>query len=277
MLLLSSLINFAAAFASTAVPAPAATQFTLAPPPVNQVIIQTQTMKASLDMKVTVDGEVVQEGPTNMENNEERRTTVLAADDDAPTRIRVEFPVARESQDGMTNAQPVQGHAYVIDDTGATLSVTREDGSQASAIEIEFLNDEFGDLSEPDDFVKLMNGKSVEVGETIEVSKEAARGIFDDESLEVERMALTFKGEETINGLQCGVFDVVLNMKGADGTGVAMTMTVTGKLVMSVQCWPVSLDLSGNMAIDGSQDMGGQSMVMSGKGPLTLSIKAEYK
>jgi hypothetical protein len=164
------------------------------------VITETQKMDATINIVVSVDGQVMQEGPQPMTREEERETTILAVDDDAATKIKVSFPVARGAQGGMPMNEPVQGKTYIVDDSGAMLAVTSESGGAVSALESDFLTNEFDDLSDPDEFVELLNGKSLEAGQTVEVDAETARDLFNDETMTVEKFTLTFTGEQGRSG-----------------------------------------------------------------------------
>jgi hypothetical protein len=239
---------------------------------------ETNNMDMAIDVNVSLNGQVVQSMKMVQNEVEENTQTILAANDEAPTKIKVAYGKmeATQSQGGppMTETAPIADKTYLAERKGEEIAVTLEDGSEAPAAEAAAVAGKNENLGKYDDFSEFIPEGPMAVGSTIDIPKEKIQELFGDDGLEVE------SHEFKLTGMQEGVavFSVKLKVGGEPEPGLKMGMDMTGELRVRPQdTWPTLLTLTGPVTmVGGQQPSPDQKIDILGKGTMNLKFTASY-
>jgi hypothetical protein len=255
----------------------AGTKFTHVPPAAGDLAIETFRFSGTVDFVASIDGNVVQE-IAQITRSDEKKETLIEEKHPGMKRVKVHYHILTETEGKETVHLPAEGKTYIITTKGDSIEITLESGDKPSPEEMEYLLEEYGDPDDGDPMGEFLNGRTVEIGETLSVPADVARDLFDDEALELKSMALTFKGERELHGRRCGVFDVVLQVRTVEpDSGLAFEIDATGEHVLTLECWPISLELDGTVTANGTLETGGGLMTLEGGGPMKISMLGEYR
>ena len=236
----------------------------------------TRTLTMSLEMKVSVAGNVVQEPKQDRSEEESRKDTVLEVADGVPTKIKTRYIKFAEITDGKTKTSPVKGKTYIVEKGEDGLKITDESGETPSPAEIKQVSDDFKNLGTLDKMSKFLDGKTVKIGEAIDLPKDIAQSILGtkkDDPIQVKKFRLKL----TKINPDMGLFKITVEFEGAPTPGTSMSMTLKGKIGVTPGCWPLDAKMKGTVEIEGSPGPPEQKIELTGSGPVTITASNSYK
>ena len=251
-------------------------------PAVGSVRTVTQVSETEIKVVVSVDGKEVQSSTQKEAKSVKRVEEVLAVRDGAPTKVKISFPQVSSTlkpPDGaeVTKVPAHRGKTYLAEAGGKEVSVTYADGGEPAEAEVEAVRESCRSLGKLDPLSKFFDGRKLVPGKKIECPEEVTDQIFGaegDDAVKVETFSFVFREVKKIGGADCAVLDTALVMGGKPSPGMSMKMTFKGEVLIRTDCMPVGMELAGTVELSGGDPKA--NVVMSGKGPAKISIRAEY-
>lgn len=177
--------------------------------------------------------------------------------------------------------QPVAGKTYLCQrgpgDNGK-LAITYEDGDIPPAAEYEIVAQHMEMVGRANPLADFLAGKTVAVGDTLEVPREVAGKIFNlgEQFGDVESFKLTLEKIELRDDGTHAVF--LSRVEAASSNASQMRMQVEGPLAVHVDtCRAVNVNLSGPIAMSETRGSISTSYQMIGTGQLKLTIASTYR
>jgi hypothetical protein len=182
------------------------------------------------------------------------RTTVLAANDIAVTKKRVEYV------DGMSEERlgdrtqrlpnPLLGKTYVLQLRDGRLRATGPEGQPISEYEHELLAAQNPHLGKPSQFAAMLPSRPLDAGEQITPDPAVLQQVYAGTTGEVRDATIVFEGLSDQGGQRLGRFRVrftVVDLR--DQTRVQTQLSGTVLLQVDT-CWPVEVSLAGPVQIE---------------------------
>lgn len=178
-------------------------------------------------------------------------------------------------------AQPVQGKAYRCrrePGEDGTLIVTDAEGNIPPLNEYEIVAQNMEAVGQPNPLTEFLAGRTVAVGETIELPKDVADRLFGmgDRFGKVTRFDLTLQESRTEGGLPCAAF--LARVEAASNNSSQMRLQVEGPLIVHIDtCRAVRTQLAGPIGLSETRGSYGHAYQLIGTGQLTMSIASVYR
>ena len=231
-----------------------------APLAAGTVVDVTSDMKLDMTIK-TSQGDF----PMSMTKQAPYSLEIVATDDLGVTKARVTYGKVSETQPmGKATAGPTSEKTYVLDYGASGLKVTREDGAEVSADELEAVQKEHAELRSGAKLRKLMIGRTFKQGKTVKLKAadfEAAFGDVDD--MDVTAFLLRLDG---VDG-DVATFHYEVTMGKTEDKNT-MTIAAAGDLTLdTARIIPLTMTFDG--PVTGKMEQGGQSMTVDGQMHMT--------
>lgn len=194
----------------------------------------------SLNIKVTVNGNLAQNLDQAQAVTKAHTVTVLESNDTAITKAKVKIDAHSEITTRNGTAGPEdkgqEGKTFILEFKDGKLAVTNEDGSAVSEVVAAALRKEFRSVGQKDPMAEMLGKEPIKVGQAIDMSKsEAAKRILggDDEgSSKIEKFTLTLKGTHTENNETLAIFALELEIENSP-SGITIHMATKGEMQIS--------------------------------------------
>jgi len=222
---------------------------------------------------------VLESTKSELDRQQTRRVTATEVVGGKVLAAEVRFLDASAIRDGVAEPQPIAGKGYLCRrESDDRLAITTPDGQMPPMDEYELVTRAMETLGTTSPLAKFLAGRTVRVGERLELPAELAQQAlgFDSRMGEVDRFVLTLTNVETINSQRVGAFDAEIEAHGA--TSQQMRLIVAGAFrIDEATCRTVSADLTGPIAMSGLR--GGQAggYTLDGKGKMRLALSAQYR
>jgi hypothetical protein len=255
-----------------------------------------QTLGFELRMATTIrrGNQLGDKSRTTARNDQRRvvKTTHVEADRTAAVRVQYleatkQLTAAEGAQPAQSLAeasktpQPVAGKTYFCQrlpgDDGA-LAITDEEGHIPPMDEFEIVAQHMEMVGRPNPLAEFLAGKSVIVGQTIELPKEVAGKIFNlgEQFGEITQFALTLKKVASHDGATQAEF--LAHVEAASSNASQMRLELEGPLTAEVDTSrAVKVDLSGPIAMSETRGSYSTSYQVIGTGRLKLSVASAYR
>lgn len=264
-----------------AVGAPAAETLTFnhRPPAVGDAVQQTVRVEMRIESTARQGATVLETTSSEIQRQQTRRVTATEIAGGRVLGAEVRFLEASAQRDGADEPQPIAGKAYLCRrESDQRLAITTPDGQMPPMDEYELVTRAMETLGTTSPLAKFLAGRTVKVGERLELPAELAQQAlgFDSRMGEVDRFVLTLTGVEERDSRRVGAFDTEIEAHGA--TSQQMRLIVAGAFrVDEATCRIVSADLNGPIAMSGLR--GGQvgEYTLDGKGKMRLALSAQYR
>jgi len=243
-------------------------------------------MSMTLNIDISMGGQVLQSMEQVQTEDDEVHTTILAMEGEQITKLEIncvrKVSVQNTPMGEMEDESPLTGQTFIAIWKDGDIEVQALQvnplGAELEEAALEEANGKFG--GDDGRFQQILPEGPMEVGTTIEVDPAMASSIFgqnDDSPLTDVKMSLTLTGKKEHAGHKCGVFDVVLTLGGEVDAGITMGVELSGELLLGIETSkPHSMALEGDVKMEGAQDQGGQAIEFSGVGPMKISRTATY-
>ena len=220
----------------------------LAPLAVGDRLAEIETLAMSMTVSTSSGSALVQASKL-----QEKHVEILEITSRRVSKALVHYRTVRDHMfvAGKRNEeiQPHSGQTYVVERSGDQVTVTRADGSAATAAEVEAVTKTERSLGRPDPLGAMLDGRRVVEGETIEVPAEIAAEMFSDAGKRrVGAMSMTFRGLED----DVAIFAVSLTMS-EDSSNGTMEMALSGTARVEADSGrTLGLTVNGSLRMDGT-------------------------
>ncbi len=255
---------------------------------VGDEVQQRLSLEVRLNTSLRQGNELLEKDRSMLHTSQRRVVATTAVDRNRTTAVRVRYVEATKqltsgnsAEESTPTVQPVQGKAYDCrraPGEGGELIVTDASGQTPPPEEYEIVAQSMETVGRPNPLAEFLAGRTVTVGETIELPKELAGQLFNlgDRYGEVTRFDLTLEKTESREGATCAVF--LACVEAASNDSSQMRMQLEGPLVMQIEtCRAMRLALSGPIGM--SETRGSYSTVyqLLGTGQLKMGIDSLYR
>jgi hypothetical protein len=237
---------------------------------------------------------------TTVRTSQRRIVTTTAVEEGRTTAVSVRYPEATKqvigppkANDPVTTAsidasapsppvpQPIQGKTYLcLREPGENgkLFITDEAGNVPPAEECDMVAQQMGVVGRRNPFAQFLAGRTIAVGENVELPKELAAQIFNlgDAFGEVTQFTLTLQKTQPEGGANCAVF--LANVEAASSDASQMRLQVEGPLVVQVDsCRAVRIGLVGPIGMTETRGSYSTAYQLIGTGRLQLNIASTFR
>ena len=234
-------------------------------------------------MSIATEGNVLGSQEMSTRVAENYRVEVLDANALAPTRVRVRYYQSEShtsTQQGPAEkeVEPVAGETFVVTATESGPRVTDERGNPVDEKTAGQVAGDFSGLAEPDPLCKLLDGRTVALGEVLQLGPEFA-GLLGASSGddEVESFTLILREVAPRRGVR-GDFELQVQLASQQIEGATMSVQAAGLVTLSVDdCRPLSVEMAGPMTIAGTSQENGQTLTLRGTGRVKAVMRLEYE
>ncbi|QDU59095.1 hypothetical protein [Aeoliella mucimassa] len=267
-----------AAYESLVLPTNVAKQATFTKAPAKQGDRIDQQLEVSLEMKSTVRrGQQVVDTSDNTIGRTQHRTVLIDRVGEGKTSAaRVYFSKYDRRKDTESVKQPVVGNTYAcVREADDTLTVTRADGSFATPDEFSLVSESMVALGRPNPMADFLDGRTLKVGETVEVPKEVGDALLSADGTlgTVATFRLTLL--EHVVDQNLARFQIEMETAGAETT--QLKLSLAGELVVeSDTCRTRAMSLSGPLAMATTIGSYSSAETTFVSGKLNVQMQAKY-
>jgi hypothetical protein len=258
----------------------------------------------ALEMRMTLvvlrEREQVGKKQSTVRTSQRRVVTTIAVDEGRTTAVTVRYPEATKQVIGPPNngnpaapasaeapvesprvPQPIQGKTYrCLREPGedGKLIVTDEAGNVPPTEERDIVAQQMDMVGRPNPFAQFLAGRTIAVGEKVELPKELAAQIFNlsDAFGEVSHFTLTLQKTQSEGGASCAVF--LANVEAVSSDASQMRLQVEGPLVVQLDsCRAVRIGLVGPIGMSDTRGSYSTAYQLIGTGRLQMNIASTYR
>jgi hypothetical protein len=228
---------------------------------------------------------------TTARNQQRRVVTTTHVENGQTVAVRVRYLEATKQMaadakpasvgDASKTAQPVAGKTYLckrLPGKDGTLAITDEAGHIPPTDEYEIVAQHMEMVGRPNPLAEFLAGKSLAVGQTIELPHDVASKVFNlgEQFGEIKSFELTLKSINQHGERAHGEF--VARVEAASNNASQMRMQLEGPLVMEIDtCRTVNLDLTGPIAMSETRGSYSTSYQVIGTGHLKAHIASQFR
>ena len=257
---------------------PAGHRFTYRAENAGQRSFVTSLFDLKLKISVTQGGKTIRSVDQTHQRRQSKLISVLAAGEKGPTKIAVLYERAEEvrsenGRKGVVQKDPTAGKRYVIERIDTKNVVTDEEGQNVSQEQERIVLADNRDLGRPYPLAKLLDGRTVKVGQMIELDGAMAAELFrlTERVGNFEQFTMKLTGTRQAEGIRCAVFDTKTRI---ESKAINSTVDLAGEYLIDIEnCRLVSFDLSGPVEISGSM----KDVTITAKGTVQISVSVQYE
>lgn len=240
-----------------------------------------QSVRVEMQIESTArqGAKVIETSASRVDRTQTRRVTATDIVGGRVVGAEVRFFDATTIHNDAKTEEPVSGKTYHCRRDGDRLTITTAAGTLPPMAEYEVVARAMETLGTASPLAKFLAGRTVRVGERIELPSELAQQAlgFDKQMGEVDRFTLRLTRVNSIAGRRVARFDAEIEAHGA--TSEQMRLIIAGVFELEeTTCRIVSADLAGPIAISGLRGPDSQSgYTLDGRGKMHLELAARYR
>jgi len=263
-------------------------RFQQRPTQVLDQVVQTVDVQIEVETTITQSGQVAHQSTALQHRQVERMIEVKQVAEGQIRTAEVAFRTFRKRSPENKDLQhfvaaPVEGKVYRVTRDGKKLIVTDLDGAIPPQDEYQHVVDNVQTLGLPNPLTDFLVGKTVTVGERLQLPKQIAEKMLNFGSTEkenplgaIETFELQLTEIKQIEGRQCAVFAAKIVARGADEGPIQMQ--IAGKFVFETATTRVlSTELHGPITLSVDQGSGQNSFHYTVDGDMKIAIHSQYK
>lgn len=232
--------------------------------------------------QITQAGQEANSSLTEVTRKQQRFVEVLEVEEGRVHKAHVSYPVSRmKTSEGEAEAsettQPVEKKSYLVTREGERLLVTDTQGMIPSQAEFELVVTSMQHLGLPNPLMDFLVGRTVQVGERLELPQEVAQQLsgLGDEFGEVKKFELLLKAIEQIDGRDCGVFQATIEAVGEPANPICVR--AFGQVVLQVDtCRVVQANLEGPLTLATAEHTPAGSFQYLAQGTMRVAVQSQY-
>ncbi len=262
---------------------------------------QTATVEMRMKLIMRRENELLGSHQSTVRTSQHRIVTTTAVEGDRALAVAVRYPEATKrivaaeapaaaAADGTSTAdtaapyqpvaQPVQGKTYLCrrepGDSGK-LIVTDETGNTPPKEELDIVAPQMETVGRPNPLVQFLAGRTVSVGQQLDVPRDLASRIFNlgDKFGEITRFTLTLKSIRHDTGADYASF--IANVEATSHDASQMRLEVEGPLTVQVDsCRATDICLVGPIGLSETRGSYSTACQVIGTGHLQLNIASAF-
>lgn len=246
---------------------------------VGDAVEQTVRLEMKLDTTSRQGAQVIEQESSEVERQQRRRVTASSTREGRVVGAAVRFFEASSTRNDESTADPVAGKTYQCErGEDDKLTVLTDKGTMPTMEEYTLVVRAMETLGTASPLAEFLAGKTIEVGEEIELPAELAQRAlgFDKQFGKVNLFTLKLKELRVVEGLRVARFAATIEATGG-GTG-QMGLIVEGAFeIEEPTCRMVSADLSGPIALSGQQGVGVTAHQVDSRGRMRMQLAARYR
>lgn len=243
-----------------------------------------QSVAVDLRLKTTArsGAKVLEQGESTMQRRQSRvmtttKVSALGTQAAGTQAATVAYRSSERSVGGEKLVDPIAGKAYHCTRQGETLAVTTLDGDIPPLDEFQLVAKNIETLGLENPLAKYLSGRTVRIGEEIDLPIEVAAELLglEEDFGEAKRFSLKLVGSKVIEGHSCAVFKTEIE---AGSTGRSqMGLVVAGEFVVRTDsCRTVSADLSGPIGMSETRAIPAGPIQITGMGNFKVAIRTKF-
>lgn len=225
--------------------------------------------------------QIVDSSKQTLVRNQERRLTVLEMANGVPVRGKLVYGnsgtvVKAEQREQVAVTQPVAGNTYFILRRGDELLFGDESGQPVTEEEAKVLKLHMSAFGKPNPLAEFLNGKRIQVGQSIEVPKEVAIELLGLTGREgnTDRLVLRLRETKVEGRTEYAIFETILKTSGGEA---AMAMLMKGQLIVETgTCRTKSIQLHGPISMSEVRGPTEGRFSVDTNGTLQLTVQTEF-
>jgi hypothetical protein len=258
---------------------------------VGDEVEQTLALEMRLATMLRQGNQIGEKSRTVARNEQRRVVTTTHVEADRALAVRVRYVAAAKllsasegaqgSAETSTTVQPVAGKTYLCQrepGKDGKLAITDEVGTIPPTDEYEILAQHMEMVGRPNPLAEFLAGKSIAVGETLELPREVAGKIFNlgNQLGDVTRFTLTLDKLEAHQQSTQATF--IARVEATSNNASQMRLEMHGLLVVETDtCRALKVDLSGPIAMSETRGSYSTSYQVIGTGQLKMSVVSSYR
>lgn len=246
---------------------------------VGDAVEQTVQLTMKLDTTSRQGAQIIEQDSSEVERTQRRRVTASSTREGRVVGAAVRFFEATSTHNGESTTDPVAGKTYHCErGEDDKLTVLTEKGTMPTMEEYTLVVRAMETLGTASPLAEFLAGKTIEVGEEIELPAELAQRAlgFDKQFGKVNLFTLKLKELRVVEGLRVARFAATIEATGG-GTG-QMGLIVEGAFeIEEPTCRMVSADLTGPIALSGQQGVGVTAHQVDSRGRMRMQLAARYR
>lgn len=263
---------------------------------------QTVTVEMRMKLIMRRENELLGSHQSTVRTSQHRIVTTTAVEGDRVKAVAVRYPEATKqvvaaeaptapTADGTPTAdaaaqyqpiaQPVQGKTYLCrrePGSNGKLIVTDEAGNTPPKEELDIVAPQMETVGRPNPLVQLLAGRTVTVGQQLDVPRDLASRIFNlgDKFGKISRVTLTLKSIRHDGGVAYASF--VASVDATSNDASQMRLEVEGPLTVQVDsCRATDIQLVGPIGLSETRGSYSTACQVIGTGHLQLNIASAYR
>jgi hypothetical protein len=251
-------------------------------PAKGDVARQSVFTNTKMHVSVHLAQQLVHENTTVVQRAQERTIHLTHVEPDVRMAGEVTYHEAGQSEaSGSEEAAsihlPVRDKTYRVERQGDELEILDQDGLVPPLDEYEIVWQSMESFGKPNPLSDFLDGRTVALGETLELPTEAAVHLlaFGDDVVAVERFSLALQEVQPAGGSRRALFQVFVSSR-THGRS-QMGMQVEGTLAVDAEtCRVVALNLAGPIGMTEAQTHGPDTYLVSGRGKVQIKMQGAY-
>lgn len=256
-------------------------------PQVGDQTQQSVSVSLRLDTIVRQGKEVLEQAKTEIRRRQRRLLTATEIDAGRAVAATVRYDEAKKLVRASSSAgqlpdepetpQPVESKAYQCRRDDNELKITDTEGNIPPLDEFEIVSQNMESLGRPNVLAEYLAGRTVAVGQTIELPNVVAEKLLGlgDTLGEVTRFRLKLEKIQAIDGHECAMFHTSIDAASHDSS--QMRLQVEGTLaVQTATSRAVQASLTGPIGMSETRGSLTATYQMTGAGRMTVDITSKY-
>lgn len=250
-------------------------------PQKNDVIVQSTVADLVAERSIRQQNQLVDKSRQTMKRTQNRTVTIIRLDRGRPIVAKVTYGKAATQVDAdnrkMEITQPVSHTTYFVTrNQDGKLSFADETGKPVTSEEERLLEQHFEAFGKPNPLADFLNGKTVAIGQNIQVPDAVARELLGltGNSGKTDRLTLRLARREIRKGVECACFETLLRTSSEENT---KSLLMKGELAIeTATCRTQAIRLAGPVAISETRGPVEGRFTVSTNGTLQVNVDANY-
>jgi hypothetical protein len=255
-------------------------QFTYRAPQVGQQ--GSHDMQFSLDMTTALRqaGQIISSEKQQLSRNQDRQVTVLAVADRRAMKVQVAYSkaweqVARGTQSGTPQPQPIEGKSYIVERRGSDLVVTDLQGHDVPEEERVLVAGSMDAVGHPSPLGTFLDGKKIVIGQTLKLPNDMASDLLGMKEAggEAQQVELTLQDVHQEEDARIAQFAMLIVLK-LPGGG---TLDVKGRLQLEPEtCQITAANFEGPVSMHQEEGPKGHTFEIASDGTMKVAVRSHY-
>ena len=258
--------------------------FSRRPSAVGDITNQTVKCDLQLEMAIRQGNQVVEAKQQEIQRSQNRKIKVVSVGKTAPQKAIVTYVSSsiqvkqQKGQQPTSAKQPVAGKSYYVTRVGKDLIITDLQGKTPPEEERLIVASNLDAFGLPNPIAKFFNGKTIHVGDTIQLPIELAKELlgFDDTVGDISDLSMRMIAIKRSGKTNAAVFETKLIAK--TGNASTMNLNLNGQLAIEIDtCRTIAVNLTGPVSTEEEHGPENGKFSVTSDGRLNVAVRANYQ